>query len=149
MLRHFATWHDPIAEVLAATDPVDVLRHDVYDLHPHPSRYTSGRLVLLGDAAHAMTPNLGQGACQALEDAATLRVLATRSDDLAAVLARYDALRRPRARVVAVRSLRLGRLGQLSGGRSTALRDLIVRAVPAHVADHQLDSTLTWPAPAP
>ncbi len=146
--RRFSAWHDPIAEVLVATDPTGVLRHDVYDLRPHPSRYTSGRLVLLGDAAHAMTPNLGQGACQALEDAATLRVLAGRSTDLGTVLAGYDALRRPRARGVALRSRQLGRLGQLSGHGTTCVRDLLMRAAPGRTTNRQLDSTLSWSIPS-
>ena len=102
MLRRFATWHAPIAQLLhATTDPAGVLRHDVHDLRPHPTSCVRGRLVLLGDAAHAMTANLGQGACQALEDAATLGRLVSAGGHMGTVLdadlARYDALRRPHA----------------------------------------------------
>lgn len=64
-------WHEPIPALLAATPPEAVLCHDIYDLDPLPS-YAKGRIVLLGDAAHAMTPFLAQGACQALEDAVVL-----------------------------------------------------------------------------
>ncbi|MBV9192601.1 MAG: FAD-dependent monooxygenase [Solirubrobacterales bacterium] len=148
-MRRFITWHDPIAQILHATDPTSVLRHDVYHLRPHPSRYVNGRLVLLGDAAHAMTPDLGQGACQALEDAATLQMLIESHADLATASARYDASRRPRASLIASRSRQLGRLGQLSGARATALRNRIMYATPARITNRQLDRTLIWHAPSP
>ena len=152
VVRRFTGWHAPIDQLLAATDPDGVLRHDVYDLRPHPTRYVRGRLVLLGDAAHAMTPNLGQGACMALEDAATLGSLLSARDgagaDLDDALTRYDAARRPRARSVSDRSRQLGRLGQLHGRSTTTARDLLVRAVPASLADRQLAEALAWRAPS-
>jgi 2-polyprenyl-6-methoxyphenol hydroxylase-like FAD-dependent oxidoreductase len=70
--RLFGTWHEPIPVLLASARPQDVLRHDVAELAAPLPSFHHGRAVLLGDAAHPMTPNLGQGACQALEDAAVL-----------------------------------------------------------------------------
>ena len=88
LARLFGTWHEPIPALLATARPQDVLRHDVAELAaPLPSLHR-GRAVLLGDAAHPMTPNLGQGACQALEDAAVISRLAagTQPDEVAGVL---------------------------------------------------------------
>lgn len=147
MLRRFASWHPPVREVVQATDPAGVLRHDVYDVRPDPSRYVHGRLVLLGDAAHAMTPDLGQGACQALEDAATLKVLLGRGTALDSALATYGAVRRPRAQMIARRSRHIGRLGQLQARGATAARDLLLRATPARLTDRELDATLIWAPP--
>ncbi|MFE1085528.1 FAD-dependent oxidoreductase [Brevibacterium sediminis] len=73
----FTGWHSPIAELIAATPAEEVRRTAISDLSRRLRHYHSGRVVLLGDAAHAMTPNLGQGGGQALEDAATLTVLLT------------------------------------------------------------------------
>ncbi|MGO0604273.1 FAD-dependent monooxygenase [Brevibacterium linens] len=76
-LQMFTGWHSPIAELIAATDAEAVRRTAISDLSSRLASFHRGRVVLLGDAAHAMTPNLGQGGGQALEDAATLTVLLT------------------------------------------------------------------------
>lgn len=68
-----AGWPDPIGRLAAATDPNGLLIHRIRSLEPLRA-WTRGRVALLGDAAHAMAPNLGQGAAQAIEDAAALSV---------------------------------------------------------------------------
>jgi 2-polyprenyl-6-methoxyphenol hydroxylase-like FAD-dependent oxidoreductase len=98
LVRRFGRWHEPIPGLLARVPPAAVLRHDVAELaRPLPS-FHDGRVVLLGDAAHPMTPSLGQGACQALEDAAVLSglVAAAGGEAVPLALARYSAVRQPR-----------------------------------------------------
>lgn len=94
-----------------------------------------------------MTPNLGQGACQALEDSATLGALLPPNVDLGPALARYDSLRRPRAQSISRRSRHIGTIGQLSSRTSTTARDILLRLTPSRVTDHQLANTLTWRPP--
>jgi 2-polyprenyl-6-methoxyphenol hydroxylase-like FAD-dependent oxidoreductase len=146
--RRFAGWHPPISDVVQASAPDAVLRHDVYDLRPDPGSYVRGRLVLLGDAGHAMTPNLGQGACQALEDAATLGALLQHQSDVDSALRGYDVLRRPRAQGISRRSRQVGRIGQLSGRATTTARNLLVWVTPAALAERQYDGTLSWKEPS-
>ncbi|MFJ9696974.1 FAD-dependent monooxygenase [Kitasatospora sp. NPDC101183] len=131
MRRRFARWHEPIPALLAATDPQAVLHHDIHELAvPLPS-YAVGRVALLGDAAHAMTPHLGQGACQALEDAVTLAAAVGAGPGVEAGLARYDAQRRPRSQTVARDARRAGRMGQqLAHPLAVGLRNAAIRLTP-------------------
>ncbi|MGK8524734.1 FAD-dependent monooxygenase [Nocardia asteroides] len=116
-----------------------MLKHDLYDL-PALRTYAAGRIALVGDAAHAMMPTLGQGACQALEDAVVLAGVAARDGDLT----RYDRERRPRTRMIGARSRRLGAVAQLSSAPVAALRDLLVRAIPDSVQLRSLAAVLDW-----
>lgn len=92
-------------------------------------RFVDGRLVLLGDAAHAMAPNLGQGANSALVDGAVLIDAIRRAPELGAALQTYDARRRPAVRKIQDTADQLSRIGELRHPALRALRDGAVRAV--------------------
>jgi len=131
LVRRFGGWHEPIPALLASAAPEAVLRHDVAELAaPLPSMHR-GRVALLGDAAHPMTPNLGQGACQALEDAAVLARLATGLDaaGVGDMLARYTALRLARTTKVVALSRRTGRMTTWTSRPAIALRDGLAMTV--------------------
>ncbi|QLY33342.1 FAD-dependent monooxygenase [Nocardia huaxiensis] len=135
----FGSWHDPIPALLAAVDEATILKHDLYDLPPLKT-YVAGRIALIGDAAHAMTPNLGQGACQALEDAVVLAHVATRDGDLT----RYDTQRRPRTQMIAERSRLVGSVGQLSSPAAVLLRNALLRWTPPSAQSRSLAKVLDW-----
>ncbi|MFD8523941.1 FAD-dependent monooxygenase [Streptomyces capillispiralis] len=146
LLRRFGSWPDPVPALLAAVPEDAVLRHDLYDLPPLPT-FVRGRVALLGDAAHAMTPNLGQGACQALEDAVTLAHCLDGTPDVTAALRSYDLLRRPRTRAVTRRSARLGTIGQLSWPPAVLLRDTAARLMPSRMTLRAMTPVLGWTPP--
>jgi 2-polyprenyl-6-methoxyphenol hydroxylase-like FAD-dependent oxidoreductase len=143
----FGGWPDPVPALLAAVPEGGVVRHDVY-VTPPLATYVRGRVVLVGDAAHAMDPALGQGAGQSLEDAVVLAACLGSARGPDAALARYDRLRGPRARAVARRSARLGRVAGWSWPPAVVLRDLAARLTPAAVTLRAMGPVLGWTPPA-
>jgi 2-polyprenyl-6-methoxyphenol hydroxylase-like FAD-dependent oxidoreductase len=128
--RWFAGWHGPVGDLLAATDPDDLVPQEVRELRPLPRAYGfcsgPGGVVLLGDAAHAMPHHLGQGACLAFEDAATLRSLvadALPGPQLTAAIETYSRLRRPRTTSVVRQSRRMSAVVQARGRLALRARD--------------------------
>jgi 2-polyprenyl-6-methoxyphenol hydroxylase-like FAD-dependent oxidoreductase len=128
--RQFTDWPDPVRTAIEATPPGTIMVRRIFHARPL-SAWNHGRVALLGDAAHAMTPSLGQGACQAFEDAAALRHAFGATSDVAEALARYDTLRRRRANAMAARSRRVDAAIQLRFGLACSLRDFAAAAVPA------------------
>ncbi|MFG1866595.1 FAD-dependent oxidoreductase [Micromonospora arborensis] len=148
--ERFGDWHDPIPALLAATPPGVVLRNDIHHLAvPLPS-YVRGRVALLGDAAHAMTPNLGQGAGQAIEDAVVLgAVCVGGAEGVPAALAAYDEQRRPRSQAIARASVTAGRYGQqLRNPVAIAVRDTALRFAQARAVLRSMARYADWKPPA-
>ena len=127
LVRLFGTWHEPIPALLATARPQDVIRRDVAELTAPLPSFHRGRTVLLGDAAHPMTPNLGQGACQALEDAAVLTRLTAgaQPDSVAALLGRYTTDRLPRTTDVVRWSRRAATMTTWASPPAVAVRDTL------------------------
>lgn len=122
--RTLARWADPIPAILAATRAEDVLRNDLFDRTP-ARQWSRGPVVVVGDAAHPMRPHLGQGGCQALEDAAILAAVVGRCADLASAFAAFAAFRRPRTTALVRESRTIGRIVNL---RPAALSAAATRA---------------------
>ncbi|UOX86051.1 FAD-dependent monooxygenase [Amycolatopsis sp. FBCC-B4732] len=150
----FGDWHDPIPALIDATPPEALLHHDLHHLGTPLPTYVRGRIALLGDAAHAMPPFLGQGGCQALEDAVVL-AHAMSTTDVRKGLTTYDEERRPRSQEVAKESVRMGKLGpQLTHPVATKLRTAAARLLPAKAAVRIGAGITGWrpprlPRPAP
>ena len=137
LTRLFARWHDPIPALIRATGADAILRNDIYDRDP-VDRWGSGRVTLLGDAAHPMTPNLGQGACQAIEDALVLARCLSVPGSIEAGLRRYEAERMPRTRSIVIASRRVGALFQVESRMFCRLRDVMMRLTPEAATNRSL-----------
>lgn len=108
------------------------MRTDICD-RPVITAWARGRVALLGDAAHPMTPNLGQGGCQAIEDAVALSGALAAHPELPAALAAYERVRVARANRIVVDARRFGALAHREGGVVVALRNAALRVTPASV----------------
>ena len=102
------------------------MQNDIHD-RPPLSSWGRGRITLLGDAAHAMTPNMGQGACQALEDAVALANCLCRIRSVEAALRQYERLRIPRTAAIVRKSRKAGQILQLDQPGSCACQVLQYR----------------------
>ena len=131
----FNHFPNEVRMILDKQSETDILLHDIYDIQPLKS-FVYQRVVLLGDAAHAMTPNMGQGAGQAMEDAIVLaNCLAQYDFDEA--LQRYDKLRVKHTKKVIKRSRNIGKIAQKSNKLLVALRNFVVKIMPNQLASAQ------------
>ena len=135
-------WPLPIREAIAATAP-DALIPFAVRANPPPKTLCAPGIIRVGDAAHAMEPNLGQGACQGLEDAAALEAIAAIVAP-AQVAALYERLRLKRARMF-VRESALGRLGAHGPLPVQFLMRTALRAIPMALSEPRLRAMHTMP----
>ena len=120
----FGTWHEPIPAILAATS--QLMQTDIHDLALPLVPFVTGRVLLLGDAAHAMTPNLGRGACSAIEDAGALARHLDGTSSIGSALTAYDLERRRATTRLLRTSRRVGRVGQVQSPVLSGARDGLV-----------------------
>jgi 2-polyprenyl-6-methoxyphenol hydroxylase-like FAD-dependent oxidoreductase len=135
LVRLFAAWPEALRAVFDATPDEAILRNDIVDLDPL-SAWGNGRVTLLGDAAHATTPNMGQGACMAIEDAVVLAQMLHAHADVPTALRAYEDARLERTNRVVKQSRTFGRVFQLQNGFLCWLRDRMLAAAPV---EKQLD----------
>jgi FAD-dependent urate hydroxylase len=138
LLEHFKGWHHPVGLLIESTPAEHILHNDIYDIAPL-KKWCRGRVALLGDAAHPTTPNMGQGACMAIESSIALARCLRQSNDLAESLRRYERERMPRTRWVTNQSWRIGRIGQFENRLLCTLRDLFVQLAPDSLTIKQIE----------
>jgi len=114
ILEHFRGWHAPIAEVIAATPESAIVRTPALD-RPITWTWARGPVVLVGDAAHPMTPNLGQGTCQAVEDALVLSRLLAGGGSIERAFHCFEKLRRARVGAIVLGARWIGGFAQHQG----------------------------------
>lgn len=137
--RH-AGWTNPVQQILEATVPDSILRSDVMDRKPDPV-WGHGRVTLLGDSAHAISFNIGQGASLAIEDALELAErLAAPGTTIPQALRAYETERQHRTRPMQLLAHRIGVIGSLQNPAAIWLRDRILKLAwnrTFHTAEHE------------
>ena len=145
LLDRFRQWHAPICDLIDATDERDILLSGICESLPLRS-WSRGTLTLLGDAAHLMTPNLGQGAAMALEDAWVLAKSLQASGCNPTALNNYDRIRKYRASFVVWQSRQVGKVIQLEHPVLTAMRNGSLRLMPDWIGARALSPIFNFRA---
>ncbi|WP_224996232.1 FAD-dependent monooxygenase [Cesiribacter sp. SM1] len=141
LLHQFREYHHPIPEVLRATKNEALIWNDIADLAPLPG-YAFGNILLIGDAAHATTPNMGQGACQAIEDAVILADVIEASKTIADAFQIFEKRRMERTQYIVKQSRLIGNLAQVQNKLIGSLRNTLMRALPSGAQQKQLEKIL-------
>lgn len=144
LLDAFRDFADPALPVLKATPPESIIRHDLFDFEPI-SQWVQGRIALIGDAAHATTPNMGQGGCQAIEDAWGLQLAFREHASITDALLAFQELRLPKATMVVKNSYMGGKMAGLRNPLLCWIRNKMLRLIPASVVLKQLKNLYTIP----
>jgi 2-polyprenyl-6-methoxyphenol hydroxylase-like FAD-dependent oxidoreductase len=148
LLNTFSAWHPPIGALIRDTSAEAILESRIVDRLPIPV-WHKGNVILLGDAAHPMTPNLGQGGCQAIEDGVVLAHLlgACRDGKMRReeVALSYEKSRRTRVYDILDQSFALGRLARYSNPIFVVARDALFRIIPPRVQQRRLARIVTFP----
>ncbi|NUT32000.1 MAG: FAD-dependent monooxygenase [Hamadaea sp.] len=153
--RWFERWPAPVGDLLAVTDPDDLVQHDVREINPPLTEFgvsaATGGVVLVGDAAHGMAHHLAQGACLAFEDVATLAALAKEAvpgEKLRAAVLAYSKARVQRSAAVARQTKRVGAVLAPRGRLGTRARDAAFGMLSTRVLDKARAEATAWFPPA-
>jgi 2-polyprenyl-6-methoxyphenol hydroxylase-like FAD-dependent oxidoreductase len=141
LLRHFGDWHAPIPELIANTE--NIIKNSISDRIPTRG-WSQGKAVLLGDAAHATTPNLGQGGCMAIEGAYVQGQCIKKYGLTEEAFQRYEALHFPRSKDIVETSLKMGKIGQWENSAAIFLRDTMMRMMPDKASMKLIDKYFAY-----
>lgn len=136
LCNHFKNYHAPIPDILKNAKKYQMIHRDIMDIVPM-KQFFSNRIVFIGDAAHAITPNLGQGACQAIEDARILAECIQNNVDYYQAFIEYDKKRRNRIEKISKQSWKTGKIAQMESKVLTVLRNQVMKQTPKWIYQRQ------------
>lgn len=134
----FKDYHHPIPQLLDLTADKDLLWNDIEDIKPI-QQFAFDRILLAGDAAHATTPNMGQGACQAIEDAAVLLSCLKEHESTIAAFHAFEKRRITRTTKIVNDSWTFGKLAQMTNPFFIAIRNFVLKMTPKSVNEKQMN----------
>lgn len=139
----FGNWHDPIADLVRHTPETEILHNDLYDRDP-VKNWCDNKVIILGDAAHPTTPNLGQGGCMAIEDAVSLGKALLVEKSVADAFEVCNRQRYARTAELVLKARRIGRVGQWASTPAVALRNFLMRTLGARMQMRELDAVIGY-----
>ena len=137
LLNYFGNFHSPVADILKRTKNEQLIWGDIIDLKPI-KQFAFGNIVLAGDAAHATTPNMGQGACMAIEDAAVLTNCLEGYTTVEEAFCQFERKRIARTTKIVNDSWRIGKVAQLESSFLTGIRNKAIQLTPPRISEKQV-----------
>lgn len=131
----FKDFAEPVDDILEATPEEKIIRSDISDLRPMPE-WHKGKILLVGDAGHATTPNMGQGGAQGVEDAYYLAKVLSSEHSTEDAFKKFERFRRKKVNEIVSGSKNIGRLAHIRYGRS--IRNILMRMVPDQLTTRQM-----------
>lgn len=139
LVNNFKEYHHPIVEIIRTTSPRNLIWSDISDIKPI-KKFAYGNIVLIGDAAHATTPNMGQGACMAIEDSVILANCLLKNSRVADAFKSFEKRRISRTKKIVTESWRLGKVAQVENDFLRSLRNMTFRLMPQQLYQRQLEA---------
>ena len=139
LFQLFQDYHSPIPEIIKLTKVENLIWNDIIDLKPI-DRFAFDRILLLGDAAHATTPNMGQGAGQAIEDAIILSQVLKNKRNTEEAFVEFEKIRIPKTKRIVDLSWRIGKAAQIDNRLLISLRNSVMRMLPSKIQENKLES---------
>ncbi len=138
LLATFKDFHSDILKIISSTPTEQIITSEILDLKPI-KKWQDENICLVGDSAHATTPNLGQGACQAIEDAYVLGKLLDNEMPFENTFKVYEKLRMKKAHTIVNTSWTLGKLAHIENGFGVKIRNLIMKKMSKSANKKQMD----------
>lgn len=148
LLEWVRGWQEPVEEIIRSTPGETIIPIDIWAC-PASEAWGRGRVTLLGDAAHPTSPNLGQGAGMAIEDAGCLASCLGAESAPVAALRRYESLRKRRTAAITSRSDFIGRMAQWNHPALVAARTAFLHAIPLSLWERRLKSLYSYQIDVP
>jgi 2-polyprenyl-6-methoxyphenol hydroxylase-like FAD-dependent oxidoreductase len=137
LLTYFGKYHFPIPQIVENTQDHQLIWSDISDIKPI-KQFAFGKIVLMGDAAHATTPNMGQGACMAIEDAAVMANCLDHYSSVEEAFKQFEKKRIGRTTSIVNHSRIIGKMAQLENSLLIKVRNAALKLTPAHVTENQV-----------
>lgn len=139
LMKTFKEFHHDILEMISKTSKENIIFNEIIDLKPMDN-WSAENLCLIGDAAHATTPNLGQGGCQAVEDAYVIGKLLENEKDWNQVFSQFEKIRKEKVHHIVNTSWTIGKIAHWEN--FTGIRNFIFRMIPESVNQKQMEKIL-------
>lgn len=135
----FRDFDSLVLEILESTQKENIILNDIVDLTPIPKWYAENT-CLIGDAAHATTPNMGQGACQSIEDAYVIGKLLEKNRNFNSIFEEFQKIRRKKVDYIVKNSWTIGKISQWEKGNQ--LRNFLMRSIPESINQKMVEKIL-------